>query len=67
MPKVITILVLIFKKVYKHALTFERSPPRSREERQILMLFDAPSSILFCQSSLVTPFLMRERGRKEGE
>jgi hypothetical protein len=24
-----------FKKVYKHALTFERSPPRSREERQI--------------------------------
>jgi hypothetical protein len=35
MPKVITILVLIFKKVYKHALTFERSPPRSREERQI--------------------------------
>jgi hypothetical protein len=35
MPKVITILVLIFKKVYKHALTFERSPPRSRGERQI--------------------------------
>jgi hypothetical protein len=34
MPKVITILVLIFKMVYKHALTFERSPPRSREERQ---------------------------------
>jgi hypothetical protein len=46
MPKVITILVLIFKKVYKHALTFERSPPRSRGERQT---FCCSLTNFFCQ------------------